>query len=77
MAKTINKPEQRPSQQEIARRAYELYEKSGREPGHEMQHWLEAERQLLAAMQTQKVTPQVIQLPDKVVPRQQQRLARA
>ena len=42
-----------------------------------MQHWLEAERQLLAAMQTQKVTPQVIQLPDKVVPRQQQRLARA
>ena len=48
MAKTINKPEQRPSQQEIARRAYELYEKSGREPGHEMQHWLEAERQLLA-----------------------------
>jgi hypothetical protein len=77
MAKTINKPEQRPSQQEIARRAYELYEKSGREPGHEMQHWLEAERQLLAVMQTQKVTPQVIQLPDKVVPRQQQRLARA
>ncbi len=77
MAKTINKPEQRPSQQEIARRAYELYEKSGREPGHEMQHWLEAERQLLAAIQTQKVTPQVIQLPDKVVPRQQQRLARA
>jgi hypothetical protein len=77
MAKTINKPEQRPSQQEIARRAYELYEKSGREPGHEMQHWLEAERQLLAAMQTQKVTPQVIQLPDKVVPRHQQRLARA
>ncbi len=31
----------------IARRAYELFEKRGREEGHECEDWLEAERQML------------------------------
>jgi len=31
---------------EIARRAYELYEKSGSIHGHALDHWLEAERSL-------------------------------
>jgi hypothetical protein len=28
----------------IAKKAYELYEKRGRKPGHTMDDWLEAER---------------------------------
>ena len=31
---------------DIARRAYELYEKRGREHGHELDDWLQAEREL-------------------------------
>ena len=32
------------SQQEIARVAYELFERRGREPGHDFEDWLQAER---------------------------------
>jgi hypothetical protein len=35
-----------PSHDEVARRAYELFEARGGEPGHELEHWLDAERQL-------------------------------
>jgi len=31
-------------QQEIAKKAYELYEESGREDGRDVEHWLEAEK---------------------------------
>ena len=31
---------------EIRRRAYELWEENGREPGHEEEHWLSAEREI-------------------------------
>jgi hypothetical protein len=31
---------------QIALRAHELYERSGRQPGREVEFWLEAERQL-------------------------------
>ena len=31
---------------DIARRAYELYEKRGREHGHDLDDWLQAERDL-------------------------------
>ena len=31
---------------DIARRAYEHYEERGRQPGHEMDDWLQAEREL-------------------------------
>ena len=31
----------------ISRRAFELYEKDGRVDGHDLRHWLEAERELL------------------------------
>jgi Protein of unknown function (DUF2934) len=30
----------------IARRAYELYEQRGREPGHELEDWLQAEHEV-------------------------------
>lgn len=33
---------------EIAKVAYELYEKSGRIPGHDLEHWLEAEKIVMA-----------------------------
>jgi len=35
-----------PSHDDVARRAYELFEERGREPGHDLEHWLDAERQL-------------------------------
>jgi Protein of unknown function (DUF2934) len=35
------------AQEEIAQRAYALYEARGREDGHDVDDWLEAERELL------------------------------
>jgi len=37
-----------PSPDEVARRAYFTYVNEGSRPGHEVQHWLQAEAQLLA-----------------------------
>lgn len=37
-----------PSSDEVARRAYFSYVNQGSRPGHEVQHWLEAEAHLLA-----------------------------
>jgi hypothetical protein len=37
-----------PSPDEVARRAYFSYVNQGSMPGHEVQHWLAAEAQLLA-----------------------------
>jgi hypothetical protein len=37
-----------PSPDEVARRAYLSYVNQGAQPGHDVQHWLEAEAQLLA-----------------------------
>jgi hypothetical protein len=34
------------SDQEIARRAYEIYEREGRQPGTELANWLKAEAEL-------------------------------
>jgi len=36
----------RPSDEQIARRAYEIYEREGRQPGTELQNWLAAEAEL-------------------------------
>ncbi|WP_333655900.1 DUF2934 domain-containing protein [Dissulfurispira sp.] len=41
---------------EIAKVAYELYEKSGRMPGHDLEHWLEAEKIVMARHKGQKKT---------------------
>jgi len=35
-----------PTQDQIARRAYEIFEQRGRPAGCDLEHWLEAERQL-------------------------------
>ena len=37
---------ERPSRDEIARLAYDFYETQGRRDGHDIDHWLSAERQL-------------------------------
>ena len=39
----------RPSHNEIAERAYNLFSASGSIPGHAVEHWLQAEAQLIAA----------------------------
>ncbi|PYT69445.1 MAG: DUF2934 domain-containing protein [Acidobacteria bacterium] len=36
-----------PTQEEIARRAYEIYLERGGAPGHELEDWTQAERELL------------------------------
>jgi hypothetical protein len=38
--------EEHPNPDEIARRAYELYQARGGEPGHELEDWLKAEREI-------------------------------
>jgi hypothetical protein len=40
-----------PSQEQIARRAYEIFIERGQPEGRDLEHWLEAERQLRAAGQ--------------------------
>jgi len=44
-----------PSPDEVARKAYFSYVNQGSLPGHEVQHWLEAEAQLLAERKLTRV----------------------
>jgi hypothetical protein len=44
-----------PSPDEVSRRAYFSYVNQGSPQGHEVQHWLEAERQLLAEREVMRV----------------------
>ena len=37
-----------PSHEQIARRAYEIYEARGQTAGHELEDWIQAERELLS-----------------------------
>ena len=46
MAKEFGKATNGPTHEEIAERAYEIFEKSGRKPGHDLENWLAAEAQL-------------------------------
>ena len=46
-----NEIEFTPSPDEVARRAYFSYENQGSLPGHEVQHWLKAEADLIAERQ--------------------------
>jgi len=47
----------RPSHEEITRRAYEIFIERGRPEGRDVEHWLEAEGQLIAALQPQARSP--------------------
>lgn len=49
MAKNSAVSDSRPTYEEIAQRARAIYEQSGRVPGRDMDNWLQAEAQLIAA----------------------------
>ena len=56
MAKEMPKPrpagDARPSHEEVTRRAYQIYLERGCPEGHALEHWLEAENQLMIAQQS-------------------------
>ena len=43
-------PEMKPAHEEVAKKAYAIYEKEGRPQGHDVQNWLEAETKMPHAM---------------------------
>jgi len=45
-SKSLQNRSRQATDRDIARRAYELYEKRGREHGHHLDDWLQAERDL-------------------------------
>ena len=49
---SMNKPGSKPTTAAIEKRAYELWEKDGRKPGHSDKYWMQAEQELLAASQS-------------------------
>jgi len=49
MAKSFDTLNTKPTHDEIAKRAYAIFEKSGRVPGRDLQNWLEAETHLRTA----------------------------
>src|SRR5450759_4659577 len=46
---TKNKPETKPAQDEVAKKAYAIYLKEGRPQGRDLQNWLEAETNIPSA----------------------------
>lgn len=59
---TAKKPAKKPSarelkiQEAVAKKAYELYEQSGRADGRDVEHWLEAEKLLKPKPRRKKTT---------------------
>ena len=49
MASEFGKSSNGPTHEEIAQRAYEIFESSGRKPGRDLENWLAAESQLAGA----------------------------
>jgi hypothetical protein len=60
---------------EIARVAYELWEQSGRIDGRDLEHWIEAERIVLARgeMQTMEETENIQKKPARISSRKQKK----
>ena len=52
MAKQMSDSNSTPTQEQIAQRAYEIFIDRGQPEGRDLEHWLEAEKQLRAAGQT-------------------------
>ena len=50
----------------IAERAYEIYLLRGREQGREVEHWLEAEREVLAFFTDSSVSSEIIAAADEM-----------
>ncbi len=47
----LSQPAMAPSPDQVARKAYSIYENEGSQPGHEVKHWLEAEAQLFGGIE--------------------------
>jgi len=77
MAKQFERSEQGPTHEEIAQRAYTLFEKSGRVPGHDIDNWLQAEAQLMADRKAKPETRQQSNGSSKSSARQTQLSTRA
>ena len=54
MAQRFDSNGSKPSHDEIAQRAREIYEKNGRTPGRDLENWLEAETQLLSTRKPER-----------------------
>ena len=54
---TTIKTEPEPANEQIAARARHLWEKGGRQLGHDLEYWLQAEEQLQAAAQRGAAEP--------------------
>ena len=54
----------KPGVSEIALRAYQLWEKGGNENGHDREHWLEAETELMTALQASEEALEAGPVPD-------------
>ena len=52
-------------QEEIRKLAYDLYEKSGRAGGMELEHWLRAEQMVMARIAAQRKIAPVESAPEK------------
>jgi hypothetical protein len=57
MAKTNRSGGGQPAEDQIARRAYELYLQRGSVPGHETDDWLQAEAELSAEAEREEAEP--------------------
>jgi hypothetical protein len=57
MAKTNRSGGGQPAEDQIARRAYELYLQRGSVPGHETDDWLQAEAELSAEAEREEDAP--------------------
>ncbi len=53
-ARGVGTSDSGPSEDEIRRRAYEIYQSRGGEPGREMEDWVQAERELRAKRRATK-----------------------
>jgi hypothetical protein len=59
----LPKKDLRPTHDEIARRAYEIFIERGRPEGQDQEHWFAAEAQLTAAIQQQAKTSAAAKAP--------------
>lgn len=50
--KIFIKPQTADEKERVAKRAYELYEQRGRQPGHETEDWLQAESEICKKKKT-------------------------
>lgn len=54
----------RPTQQEIAAYAFQLWESEGRQPGRDLDYWLQAEAQLTADRKADAAVPTAAKAPE-------------